>query len=646
MAGVQTAKAGIKYRPDIDGLRAVGVLSVVAFHIDASRVSGGFVGVDVFFVISGYLISAIVFLEIAAGKFSVLSFYERRIRRIFPALFCMLIVFSAAASFYLLPIELVDYGKSLLAATTSVANFYFWQHSGYFDAPTSNPLLHTWSLAVEEQFYILFPICLLIVRRYFPTRLRLGVVILFFLSLAASALTVAFSPTTAFYMPYTRAWELLLGTMLSLGMFPRLANAVLRNLATLAGISLIFFSVFKYTDKMLFPGLAALIPCVGSMLIIGAGEFGPTLVGRLLSWRPMVFVGLISYSLYIWHWPIILMRAAGLYVTLNDILPNSWAARLPGFRFDILMEIVGSFVLGTLSWRFVEQPFRSRPPRVTRKTLFALSGATVAALSAFSTTVIGARGFPGRFPAQSVKIASYLNSRIENPGSLGACLITDDDRSAVLVQDECLQIVQGRSNYLMLGDSHAWALWMGLRKALPGDNILLASVSNCKPLLHPSGTIPCVREMKYIFEKYLPSHPVQELLLEARWKAGDMKGLGETVDWARQHGIPVVVFGPVAEYDAPLPRLLAYSIAFNKPQMAHHHLLEVPAQVDAEMQRLAATEWHMPYVSLYQATCDSGGCTEYADQAHDVPLMNDADHLNEPGSSLIARRLIDRGELH
>jgi peptidoglycan/LPS O-acetylase OafA/YrhL len=125
MAGVQTAKAGIKYRPDIDGLRAVGVLSVVAFHIDASRVSGGFVGVDVFFVISGYLISAIVFLEIAAGKFSVLSFYERRIRRIFPALFCMLIVFSAAASFYLLPIELVDYGKSLLAATTSVANFYF-----------------------------------------------------------------------------------------------------------------------------------------------------------------------------------------------------------------------------------------------------------------------------------------------------------------------------------------------------------------------------------------------------------------------------------------------------------------------------------------------------------------------------------------
>jgi len=644
---VQDGKDGIKYRPDIDGLRAVAVLSVIAYHLGVFHMSGGFVGVDVFFVISGYLISAIVFSEIASGRFSVLGFYERRIRRIFPALFCMLIVFSAVGSFYLLPTEFVDYGKSLLSATTSVSNFYFWQHSGYFDAPTSSPLLHTWSLAVEEQFYILFPICLVIVRRFFPTRLRLGVLVLFILSLAASAVTVAYNRSTAFYMPYTRAWELLLGTMLSLGMFPRLHNAVLRNIATLAGVSLILFSVFKFTQETRFPGLAALAPCVGSMLIIGAGEFGPSLVGRVLAWRPVVFVGLISYSLYLWHWPIIVLHAAGLSINVNDVLPHSWVTRLPGFRFDVIIEAVAPFVIATLSWRFVERPFRSRPLRISRKPLFALSAATMVALIAFSSTVIFAHGFTGRFSAQSVKIASYLvNHEAENSGQLGSCFITSDDRSAVLDNDKCLQIVAGKRNYLVLGDSHAWTLWMGLHNVLPDDNVMLASVSNCKPLMHPSGTSDCVQEMNYIFEKYLPSHPMQELLLEARWKPGDMKDLGKTVEWAKQHGLPMIVFGPVAEYDAPLPRLLAYSISYHKPGLAGEHLLTLNPQVDAEMQSLAATQWHVPYVSLYQATCGSGACTEYADQAQNVPLMNDADHLNEPGSELIARRLMERGELH
>jgi peptidoglycan/LPS O-acetylase OafA/YrhL len=647
MGEVQNRKPGIKYRPDIDGLRAVAVLSVLAFHVGGFRMPGGFVGVDVFFVISGYLISAIVFSEIAASKFSVLNFYERRIRRIFPALFCMLIAFSVVASFYLLPTEFVDYGKSLLAATTSVSNFYFWQHSGYFDSPTSSPLLHTWSLAVEEQFYILFPIFLVIIRRFFPTRLRLGVVVLFILSLAASAATVAYNPTTAFYMPYTRAWELLLGTMLSLGIFPRLHNAVLRNIATLAGIGLIFFSIFMYTRETLFPGLSALVPCVGSMLIIGAGEFGPSLVSRVLSWRPVVFVGLISYSLYLWHWPIIVLHAAGLSINLNQILPHAWTARLPGFRFDMIIEVVASFVLGTLSWRFVERPFRSRPLRITRKPLFALSAATVAALIAFSVAVISAQGFTGRFPAQSVKIAAYLINRGgENGGHLGDCFITDNDRSAVLDNDKCLQIVPGKNNFLMLGDSHAWALWMGLHDALPEDNILLASVSNCRPLVHPGGSPDCIEEMKYIFEQYLPTHPVKELMLQARWKPGDMKELGETIAWTRDHGIPVIVFGPVPEYDAPLPRLLAYSISAGQPGLPSQHLLALPLQVDAQMKKLAVTEWHVPYVSVYQATCGTGACTEYADQAHDVPLMNDADHLNERGSDLIARRIVERGEVH
>jgi peptidoglycan/LPS O-acetylase OafA/YrhL len=232
----------------------------------------------------------------------------------------MLLVFTIFAMIYFLPIELVNYSKSLLAATVSSSNFYFWQHSGYFDSPTSNPLLHTWSLAVEEQFYILFPIFLLLIRRFFPNRLRTAVVVLFVLSLITSAIVVHFSQNTAFYMPYTRAWELLLGTILSLKMFPPMASLWLRNLATAVGAVMIAYSVLSYSSSTTFPGLSALVPCIGTALIIQAGESGSSIIGALLSWRPVVFIGLISYSLYLWHWPFIILHDMGI-IPLASFLP-------------------------------------------------------------------------------------------------------------------------------------------------------------------------------------------------------------------------------------------------------------------------------------------------------------------------------------
>ncbi|MFZ1085838.1 MAG: acyltransferase family protein, partial [Terracidiphilus sp.] len=513
MSELFTSKGSLKYRPDIDGLRAVAVVSVVAFHIGAGHLMGGFVGVDVFFVISGYLISAIIFSDIAGSRFSVFGFYERRIRRIFPALFGMLIAFSAVASFLLLPTELIDYAKSLLAAVTSSSNFYFWQHSGYFDLPESNPLLHTWSLAVEEQFYILFPICLVVIRKFFPLRLRIAVVILFFSSLLASIATVHLNPVSAFYMPYTRAWELLLGTMISQGIFPRLHSSILRNFTTLTGTGLIAYPVFYYTSKTPFPGIAALAPCIGSALIIGAGEFGSTLVGRVLSWRPIVFIGLISYSLYLWHWPVIVMHTMGLSVNINDLLPQRYAAMIPAFRFDMWMEIVISFVLAILSWRFIERPFRSRPLRISRRPLFALSAAVMAVLITYSLIVICDEGFKGRFSPRAVKVASFLEKRgVVTHGRMGSCFITDTNRSEVLDNEQCLQLVKGKKNYLLIGDSHAGVLWSGLAAARPGDNILLASVSNCKPLVHAIGAEDCKKEMNYLFQSYLPSHPLQGLM--------------------------------------------------------------------------------------------------------------------------------------
>jgi peptidoglycan/LPS O-acetylase OafA/YrhL len=642
----KAVKSGLKYRADIDGLRAVAVLSVLAFHIGLSRFGGGFVGVDVFFVISGYLISSIIFAEIKDSRFTIAGFYERRIRRIFPALFAMLAVAGVFAVIYLLPAELVDYAKSTLAATGSASNVYFWLHSGYFSLPTSKPLLHTWSLAVEEQFYISFPLFLLLVRRFFPLRLRTAVVILFFVSFVTSCVVVSGNPDTAFYMPYTRAWELLLGTLLSLGMFPRLTSAWLRNLATLGGIGMILWSVLFYSEATLFPGASALLPCVGSALIIWAGETGTSLVGSILSWRPVVFVGLISYSLYLWHWPVIVLRHMGMLVGLGTINFGEHSALFSSHRFDMLVEIVLSFVLAILSWRFVERPFRNGALRLSGRPLFALTGAAMIVLLGGSAWTVLAQGFKSRFPEKALQVASAADVAGENSSRNGVCFITTDYHFENYKQDTCLHEDKTKKNYLLIGDSHSAMLWSALSSTLQNSNVMQASTAACVPSLDPSGSVDCGKMMHYIFQQYLPTHPLQGVFVAGRWEQKDLAPLTELISWARQHQVPVTVFGPVPEYDAPLPRLLAYSIAWDKPTLTTQHLVASSKVLDAEMQRMDASTWHVPYISLYDEICGADKCLEYADAAQRIPIMGDDNHLSELGASFVVRRLVDKGELN
>jgi peptidoglycan/LPS O-acetylase OafA/YrhL len=640
---VPSKKSELKYRADIDGLRAVAVVIVMLFHLDIGRFTGGFVGVDVFFVISGYLISSIIFTEISESRFSIVGFYERRIRRIFPALLALFAVFALWATLFFLPSELVDLQKSMLAATFSASNFYFWQHSSYFDAPLSQPLLHTWSLAVEEQFYLAFPLFLWLVRALFPKRLRNSVLAIFFLSLAASIVVVYQNRTTAFYMPYTRAWELLLGTLLSMKLLPRLQALWMRNLATLIGAGLIAFAAVRYTPDTPFPGFGAIAPCVGTALIIWAGDAGSSLVGAFLSLRPVVFVGLISYSLYLWHWPVIVSEKMGLLLPFGSI-PWHWATRaLTLRRYDALVEVTVSFVLAVLSWRFVERPFRIGRLRLGGRPLFALAGAAILLLAAFSAWTIFAGGFKGRFPPDAVNIAAGGKSADQR---VGICFITPpENHFENYSTDVCLREQQGEKNYLALGDSHAAMLWPALVASLPEANVMQANTTSCKPLLHPEGSGDCKKMMSYIFQSYLPSHPVQGLFLIGRWIDRDMSGITETIDWARQQNVPAVIFGPMPEYDGPLPRLLAYSIAWNRPGLASEHRVPANETLDVEMQQMAAETWHIPYVSLYRDICDDKNCAEYADAAHRVPLMDDSDHLNRLGALFVVKRIVERREL-
>jgi len=635
MNAASNQKSRLAYRADIDGLRAVAVLLVVACHIGIYRFRGGFIGVDVFFVISGYLISSVIFSEIAASQFSLLSFYERRIRRIVPALIVMLAGTSVLAYRYLLPVEMADFAKSLVAATFSQSNFYFWSQSGYFDAPAAlKPLLHTWSLAVEEQFYILFPLFLMAVRKLFPARLRFSIVVIAAFSFAASAFGAYRYPSSTFYLAPTRAWELLLGTILALKMFPEISGVIRRNIATLSGTGLILLAAVFFSATTPFPGLAALAPCLGAALIIAGGETGGSLVGRALSSKPAVFVGLISYSLYLWHWPIIVFQKIG------TILVNGSSDRVGG-----LIAFAVSFVVAILSWKFVELPFRNGRLKVSGKPLFGAAFASSFLVAAFAACMLITHGLPSRFPSEAVRVASYLDYGTKDEYREGTCFVLPSAKSESFDPSTCLRQDPAKKNYLLIGDSHAAALWYGLAKTLNGVNVMQATAAGCKPTLQNvrEASIQCTDLMKFVFTDYLTTHHVDSLLIAARWERSDLPRLTETITWARRHEIRVTVFGPMLQYDSSLPRLLATSIRDNDPTIPYSHRVAECARLDTEMSATAETTWQVRYVSFFKKLCRGASCIEYA--GHGVPLQFDYGHLTRDGSVLLAQMLLQSDDL-
>ncbi len=303
------ASHSAKYRPDVDGLRAVAVLAVLFFHTEFAPFRSGFVGVDIFYVISGYLITSILVRELREGKFSILSFYERRMRRIFPALYTVLLFCIVGGTILFDPKEMTAFGKTLLSTTLFVSNFYFWhsaQPLGYFDT-TAGPqvLLHTWSLSVEEQFYLFFPVTLFLLYRWTKGRVNALLIALTVASFGLNIWATQHRPVVAFYWIMPRAWELLAGALLATKAVPLLRNRIVREIAGLVGLGMIVIALGVPIASKSFPGYFVLLPCIGAWLVMYAGEAGPCLVRSVLSFRPLVFIGVISYSLYLWHWPII-----------------------------------------------------------------------------------------------------------------------------------------------------------------------------------------------------------------------------------------------------------------------------------------------------------------------------------------------------
>lgn len=630
----------LKYRADIDGLRAVAVLSVIFGHLDMNYLRGGFVGVDVFFVISGYLISSIILFEIEQFRFSIVNFYERRIRRIFPALFSVLLIVSIISFVYLLPKELVNYCNALLATVGFASNFYYLSNSNYFDLPTTSPLLHTWSLAVEEQFYLLFPLFLLIIRRFVRRQFQAAIVVIAIASFLLSVLLVRYDQNNAFYMLYTRAWELLIGTMLSQGMFPMISSRWLRNIAALVGIGMIAYSVIFYTLRTPFPGLNALVPCLGAALIIGAGSSGSSLVGMALSWRPVVFIGLISYSLYLWHWPVLVFGQMGIVTPSVHQLPLGFAGVVTRHRLNLVYDAGFPIILAVLSWKFIECPFRTGRLRLAGRPLFTFAGAAICTWVLVSLTTRLSDGFPGRFPSASVRMAAESDlTKFGQASRAGVCFIGMGVHFEKFDFNKCLREEKTKSNYLLLGDSKAAMLYHGLSLAMTDANLMQANVAGCGALVDPYGDRDCVKMMEYIYGEYLPTHKVKGVILCIHWAANDLEKLNDTVEWSKRNHIPLVIIGPNPTYDMPLPRLEAYAIAWNKPNMASQHLDGEVKTLDEQMALRAKTIWHVPYLSLYQLICPNGPCMEFADSTNSVPMLLDTGHLSPLASIFVARGL-------
>ena len=360
----------LAYRPEIDGMRAIAVAAVVLYHAGAAGFRGGFVGVDIFFVISGFLITSLIRKHVEAEDFSFTEFYERRVRRILPAFIVMLAFCCLVAPFVLLPEDLRQFFDSVLGSILFVSNMLFAREYDYFgQAPIYNPLLHVWSLSVEEQFYIALPVLLVVVHRLRRWSATIVVSALAIASFVLSIWMVRHRPEVAFYVAPTRAWELLLGSLLALGAFPRLRHQHVRTFVAATGLALIVGSIALLSEYHSFPGANALYPCLGAALIIHAETGSTSPVGRLLQLSPLRALGLVSYSLYLWHWPLLVFAK---YYIIREL---HW--------LETVGIVAASVVAAGLSWHFIEKPFRAAGAVLPQARLFAATVSLIAAFALF-----------------------------------------------------------------------------------------------------------------------------------------------------------------------------------------------------------------------------------------------------------------------
>jgi len=629
-------KSSIHYRPEIDGLRAVAVIPVIFFHAGFNFFSGGFVGVDIFFVISGYLITAIIVSELEKGDFSLIRFYERRARRILPALFFVMLCCIPFAWLWMEPSRYKAFSRSLIAMTLFVSNFRFWSETSYF-APDADekPLLHTWSLAVEEQFYLFFPLLLLLLWRFWRHRLLLAIASLAAISLLLSELGWRYAPSANFYLAPTRAWELYAGAIcaFTLNQIRPLAAAQTKNLLSLVGFGMITAAVFFFSEEIPVPSLYALIPVVGTCLIILFADQS-TLVARLLGTPALVGIGLISYSAYLWHHPLFAFARIRLLSEPSSELMLGLAAL--------------SFGLAYLTWRFVEKPFRfgHTAALITRQRIFGLAAAAGCIFIATGLFVNNSSFYLSKLSGKAAYYASYVNyanKQEHRKQTRDECFADQRFASRHYDEADCLRFVKDKPNYLLVGDSHAAHLSIAIREAFPDVNVLQATSSGCRPFLNPTGDFRCTKFITHIFKGFVPSHKLDGLILSGRWSREHEKDLDETMQWLSKYVPRIVLVGPNMTYTAYLAEILRDAARFGEGDISaiasrYIDRTRYPAN---ETVRKIAGKYGAQYVDIISVLCPNAKCRVIS--ATGEPMGFDRGHLTLSGSRTLMDMLLQAG---
>lgn len=635
----------MNYRREVDGLRAVAVLPVILFHGGFEVFSGGFVGVDVFFVISGYLVTTIILEEARQAKFSILTFYERRARRILPALTLVVLCCIPFAVLWMFPAQQRDFAQSLVSVFTFVSNFYFWGSTDYFAADSEElPLLHTWSLAVEEQYYLLFPLLLCQLLRFRGSVAYWVLVLGTISSLVLSEVASHLYPTANFYLSPTRAWELLFGSLCALVLSDRERNGrslPSNELLAFAGLGLIAAAILVFDQTTRFPSLYALAPAGGAALIILFSS--GTLTARLLSTRVLVGIGLISYSAYLWHQPLFAFARI-----------RSVAEPPPALMLGISAV---ALLLAALSWRFVEQPFRRRRPG-QRARVLAFSLALSVAFVAFGLTGIGRSGLIfGAF--NDPNRVAYLNEQFQpNYG-----LATDCGPSR-LGSRECRT---GPEPVIAVwGDSYAIHLVDGIVASNPEVPVVQMTMSQCGPVLdaapysvwlEQAWMESCVRFNTAVLEWLRANRSVKYVVLSSPFlpyisEKWSVLYRGEVVPSSLEQGVAMfrrtlaeieslgmraVVIAPTPQTGIDIGRCLATRAWLAEDGSACDFRLDQAGDLTkrtTEFLERIATEYRV--IWLADGMCPDGVCRAMRDRTF---IYFDEGHLTAAGSRVVGREM-------
>lgn len=618
------------YRPDIDGLRAVAVLAVFAHHLNAAVLPGGFVGVDIFFVISGYLITSHVFQEVRAGRFSLRQFYQRRINRIIPALATVLLATLALGGWLLSPVDLERLAANALYALLGVSNLFIWvKYGNYFAADAGEaPLLHTWSLGVEEQFYVIWPLLIILLLRFAPRHLTsiLGVGLV--LAVGVSQYGTGLFSTASYYLLPTRFFELMIGGWLGIWHL-RNVRQIGRGeslACKLAGALLVGGSLWLIGDGTAFPGLAALWPCLGAALLIhaGSGQHPAPWLGS----RPLVLIGLVSYSLYLWHWPLI---AYLNYLSIPLSLPVAAAV------------IAVALGLAWLTWRFVEQPLRRSGARLAFGQVFTWRFAVPAlglALVAGLTQQL--QGFPERFGPKVEKLEAMT---LDRPADIRrGCHVPNALYRTEPDADCRLGAPKTEVDGILVGDSFANHFTGMVDILARPDNITLMdyTMDACPPILGYTGDMPavyaehCARRNERVFAM-IEAHRYAYVVLAGSWPRDEAAEdeILESVQRAVEHSGQVIVIlnnQPIEDAaTCPIRRLM---FAQRRPCEAAettrpHYWADIRARFP-----------QVHFIDPNQVICAKGRCSSLVDGKL---LYLDNAHLNEVGSRYIGQTLLERG---